>query len=105
MLPLALGCAKLSFLLFYRRIFVINHWAKTNIFLIGMCTLVVLWMWGFCLTFLFMCRLNFWALWTTARAVLDLCIADSAPNFALTITDVITDIAILAIPVPLVSSL
>lgn len=102
MLPLALGCTKLSFLLFYKRIFVVNRTSKTNIVLAGMCVFVFLWMWGFFFTFLFMCRLDFWALWTTARAILDHCIPDSPPNLAIVITDVIADVAIAVIPIPLV---
>ncbi|KAI0813187.1 hypothetical protein GGR55DRAFT_561588 [Xylaria sp. FL0064] len=102
LLPLALGCTKLSFLLFYRRIFVTTKLGKTNMFIVGMCVLVFLWMWGFFFVFLFLCRLNFWALWTTARAILDHCISDTGPNFAMTITDVITDVVILVTPIPLV---
>lgn len=49
-----------------------------------------------------MCRLDFWALWTTARAILDHCIPDSPPNLAIVITDVIADVAIAVIPIPLV---
>ncbi|KAI0202317.1 hypothetical protein F4808DRAFT_421182 [Astrocystis sublimbata] len=102
MLPLALGCTKLSFLLFYRRIFVIEPLSKTNIILVGMCVFVFLWMWGFFFVFLFLCRLDFWALWKTARAIIDHCIPDSYPNLAITITDTIADVAIVVIPTPLV---
>ncbi|KAI0532350.1 hypothetical protein GGR58DRAFT_490582 [Xylaria digitata] len=102
LLPLALGCTKLSFLLFYRRIFAVSRLGKTSIFLIGMAVLVFLWMWAFFFVFLFLCRLNFWALWTTARAILDHCLSDTGPNFALAITDVITDVVILVTPIPLI---
>lgn len=74
-------------------------------FLIGMIVLIGLWSVGFFLTFLFMCRLDFWALWTTARAIIDHCISDTNPNFSLAISDVITDVIILIIPIPLVGCL
>ncbi|KAI0521993.1 hypothetical protein F5B22DRAFT_643574 [Xylaria bambusicola] len=102
LLPLALGCTKMSFLLLYRRIFATNRLGKTNIFLIGMCVIIFLWMWGFFFVFLFICRLNFWALWATARAVFDHCIRDTGPNFAVIISDVITDVVIIVTPIPLI---
>ncbi|KAI6083842.1 hypothetical protein F4821DRAFT_182915 [Hypoxylon rubiginosum] len=102
MLPLALGCTKASFLFFYRRIFAVDRMGKTSMFLIGMIVLIGLWSVGFFLTFLFMCRLDFWALWTTARAIIDHCISDTNPNFSLAISDVITDVIILIIPIPLI---
>lgn len=102
LLPLALGCTKASFLLFYRRIFAVSTWSKTNMLLVGMCVFVFVWMAAYFFTFLFMCRLDFWALWTTARAILDHCIADTYPNFTLAVTDVAADVVILVIPIPLV---
>lgn len=102
MLPLALGCTKVSFLFFYRRLFVVNKRSSNNVFLIGMIMFVFLWMVGFFLTFLFQCRLNFWALWTSPTAIAEHCTSDTPINLAFTITDLITDVAILVIPIPII---
>ncbi|KAI1849070.1 hypothetical protein JX266_005031 [Neoarthrinium moseri] len=47
-------------------------------------------------------KLNFWALWTSPIAILEHCVSDTPINFALTITDVVTDVIILITPIPLV---
>ncbi|KAI1171479.1 hypothetical protein F4777DRAFT_53726 [Nemania sp. FL0916] len=102
MLPLALGCSKLSFLLFYRRIFAIDGSSKTNIFLVGMCIFVTAWMIAFFLIFLFLCKTSFWALWTSASAIMEHCLSDTNPNFSMAITDAVTDVVIFITPLPLV---
>ncbi|KAI1868448.1 uncharacterized protein JN550_006364 [Neoarthrinium moseri] len=102
MLPLALGFTKASFVCFYRRIFAVNRSSKTNIFLVGMIVFIIIWMAAFFFAFLFQCRLNFWALWTSPIAILEHCVSDTPINFALTITDVVTDVIILITPIPLV---
>ncbi|CAH0044707.1 unnamed protein product [Clonostachys solani] len=58
----ALGCTKASFLCFYRRIFAVNKSSRTNIVLLTMLGFVALWTVAFCLTCVFQCRLNFWAI-------------------------------------------
>ncbi|KAI2614257.1 uncharacterized protein GGS25DRAFT_470957 [Hypoxylon fragiforme] len=104
MLPLALGCIKASFLFFYRRIFSVNK--KTDIFLIGMIVLVVLWTLGFFFTVVFECGTNFWVVWSTdsasAKNLTTHCIPTMPLALSIGITDFITDVIIISIPVPLI---
>ncbi|KAI1376200.1 hypothetical protein F4677DRAFT_419169 [Hypoxylon crocopeplum] len=103
MLPLVLGCIKASFLFFYRRIFSVNR--TTDVFLTGMIILVTLWTVGFFFTVVFECGLNFWAIWGTASKVKNLttyCIPTLPLALAIGITDFVTDVVIIAIPVPLI---
>lgn len=104
LLPLALGCVKLSFLFFYKRVFAISKLSKTNILLIGMIVLIALWMVGFLFTSLFQCKLDFWALWSSPIVVQQHCLNQPKVALALTITDFATDIVIILIPIPLVGS-
>lgn len=102
LLPLALGCTKMSFLFFYKRIFAINRIGTTNILLIGMLVFIFLWMVGFLLTALFQCKLDFWAAWTSPMTQVEHCISQPKQALALTITDFSTDIIIIIMPIPLV---
>ncbi|KAI0403838.1 hypothetical protein F4802DRAFT_271826 [Xylaria palmicola] len=101
-LPLALGCTKMSFLFFYRRVFAINRTGATNIFLVGMIVFIIMWSTAFFLTSLFQCKLYFSAAWTSPIAQLEHCISQPKIALALTITDFITDIIILVTPIPLI---
>ncbi|KAI1747284.1 hypothetical protein F4782DRAFT_521660 [Xylaria castorea] len=101
-LPLALGCTKMSFLFFYRRVFAIDRTGATNIFLVGMIILIIMWATAFFLTSLFQCKLDFSAAWTSPIAELEHCISQVKIALALTIADFITDIIILVIPIPLI---
>ncbi|KAK8135597.1 hypothetical protein PG984_003537 [Apiospora sp. TS-2023a] len=102
LLPLALGCTKLSFLFFYKRVFAIDRTGATNILLIGMIVLVSMWMTGFFLTTLFQCKLYPGAAWVSPISQLEHCISQPKVALALTITDFMTDIVIISIPIPLI---
>ncbi|KAH7329665.1 hypothetical protein B0I35DRAFT_420633 [Stachybotrys elegans] len=102
LLPLALGCTKASFLFFYQRIFAIGSFGKTNILLVGMIVLVFMWSVGFFFASLFECGTNFWAIWTSPTAFLENCVNDLQLALSLAITDLIVDVIIFAIPIPLV---
>ncbi|GAW17101.1 hypothetical protein ANO14919_065510 [Xylariales sp. No.14919] len=101
-LPLALGCTKMSFLFFYRRVFAIDRTGATNIFLVGMIVFIITWIAAFFLTSLFQCKLYFSAAWTSPIVQLEHCISQPKVALVLTITDFITDIIILVIPIPLI---
>lgn len=99
MAPLALGLIKLSVLCFYRRIFRGRVFDVMNWILIA---LVVLWTLGFFLVQVFDCRTHFSTNWGTLRQ-LQKCLNTFNQLLAYTISDVIMDVFILALPVPLVS--
>ncbi|KAI1408869.1 hypothetical protein F5Y13DRAFT_171472 [Hypoxylon sp. FL1857] len=103
MIPLALGCVKAAFLFFYRRIFSVNK--RTDIFLIGMIVLVALWTVGFFFTVVFECGTNFWAILSPQSTVKNLtthCIKTMDLAFSFGISDFVTDVIIICIPVPLI---
>lgn len=92
----------MSFLFFYRRVFAIDRTGATNILLVGMIILIIMWATAFFLTSLFLCKLYFSAAWTSPIVQLEHCISQPKIALALTITDFITDIIIMVIPIPLV---
>ncbi|KAI1088451.1 hypothetical protein F5B19DRAFT_471385 [Rostrohypoxylon terebratum] len=105
MIPLALGCTKASFLLFYKRIFSIN--AKVDIFLTGFVVVVSVWTIGFFFATIFECGMNFWVLWGTkssGKNITSHCVNTQHLSLAFGIADFITDAIIIGIPIPLVSS-
>jgi hypothetical protein len=99
---LAFGTAKLSVLFMYRRIFGAS--SETFKWLaLAMMIVVGVWMLGFFFAILFRCGNQFWALWAPLKYLLANCY-QSTPMFqAFTISDVITDVLILTMPVYWVS--
>lgn len=92
---LSFGTAKLSVILFYRRIFrgqVFDIISKTMI------AIVIAWMLSFFLAILFECGTNYWALWSTLENLLAHCVDDTKIFKAFSISDVITDVLILSMP-------
>lgn len=103
MLPLALGCIKASFLFFYMRIFSISKNSPINIFLSVLLVMVAAWSISFFFATLFACRLSFWAIWGSTDDLITQCIESMQLVLALCITDFMTDVIIICIPIPLVS--
>lgn len=95
---------KVSFLLLYKRIFVIDSsWKTTRTFFINaMITIVSLWAGGFALTFLFMCKGDWRVLFVDIEAALEKCVDTLELGYALAISDFITDALIIIIPLPFV---
>ena len=95
-----LGAVKLSFLFFYRRIFVIQ---KSSIFAIttaAMIIVVSMWTVVFFFGHLFACGINFSAWW--GRHFETECVSlDFELSFAL--SDFLMDVSIMAMPIPMVS--
>ena len=104
MLPVTLGLIKISFLLFYQRIFAVRQKTFADISLLLLIVLVSLWMTAFFFTSLFQCRSNFWANYGSAAEIQANCIDTTQMVFVLSITDFITDVIIICIPIPLVSN-
>ncbi|KAI1258851.1 plasma membrane protein Pth11-like protein [Xylariaceae sp. FL1019] len=102
MLPLTLGCIKGSFITFYMRIFAVSRWGWTHKLLLSMSVLVALWTTAFFFAQLFACRLDFYAYWRSTNDLLTKCVETEQLFLALSITDFVTDIAIITIPIPLV---
>lgn len=95
---LALGPIKLSILFFYRRIF-LGH--LFGFFSWSLIILVILWTLGFLLTLIFDCKTHFDTNWGPLSD-LERCLDTFTQFLAYSISDVITDVFILVLPLPLV---
>lgn len=105
MLPVALGCMKASFLFFYMRVFAIQKQSAIYKLLAGFIVVVVLWAVAFFFAILFECGRQFEVIWGSQSEFQRRCTNTIGLVFTLCITDFISDILIIAIPIPLVSSL
>lgn len=70
---------------------------------LGLIVLVILWATAFFLWFLFSCRNGFAARWTTIQTLHSVCTTDIRSDLALAISDFLTDVMILALPIPMVN--
>lgn len=101
----ALGCIKLSILLFYQRLFVISKkdWRdRTNITIWAMIIVVTLWTLAFFLRYLFACGVHFSIWWTNAMNIMTLCGDFNLILNALAVSDFVCDLVVLIIPIPTV---
>ncbi len=101
---LSMGFTKLSFVFFFRRIFITGQsrsaFAMTSLVVVAV---VMVWATGFFLWFMFSCGSSFTARWTTVRTLHAECPTDIKSDLALAISDFITDVMIMALPIPMVS--
>jgi hypothetical protein len=97
---------KLSVLFFYRRLFVVekSNWKNIlNLVYVGMMIVVILWTGGFCLTFIFGCKDRFSAWWDLDLESSWSCVNKFELLFACAVSDFITDVIIVILPIPSVS--
>ena len=100
---LAMGFTKLSFVFFFRRIFVAgNRGGPFDIASISAIVILLLWVTAFFFWFLFSCGTSFADRWTTVATLHSACPTDVKSDLALAISDVITDILVLFLPVPMI---
>ena len=99
----ALGFIKLSFLFFYKRIFCASFTSALSIATTIMIVIVSGWSLSFFLSFLFACRGDF-SVWGSSLAnIASHCINTETLLLALAISDFLTDIIIIVMPLPMVS--
>ena len=96
--PLALGCIKLSILFFYRRVFCGRAF---NILSLAFISLVTLWTLSFFFLQLFDCGTHFNVNWGRVSD-LQKCLGSFKQLLAFPISDVVIDILIMILPLPLV---
>ena len=100
-----LGFVKLSFVMFYRRIFCTVNGSKAfNIATITVAALTVLWMIGIWLSLLFICGTNFSAWWTSVKMNNTYCPGTLKYQQAMAISDTLMDVLVFVLPIPSVSS-
>lgn len=104
---ITLSLIKLSFLFFYRRVFVYdksNPRNLRNIVVLFTIALVILWGVGFSITYLSACRGDFSVRWSTESSEqIELkCINTFWMLYGLAISDFVMDCMIILIPVPMI---
>lgn len=105
MLPLGLGCTKASILFFYLRIFATTKRSRTYVLFVSSIILIIMMMIGFFFATLFECGSHISAMWQSAVALETYCPNTDSYDYGFAISDFITDVMILAMPIPLVSTL
>ncbi|PWY88386.1 hypothetical protein BO70DRAFT_359820 [Aspergillus heteromorphus CBS 117.55] len=101
MIP-AYGLIKLSIILLYRRIFLVHKNSKLGWTFHGFVTLTVVWTLAFFLLFLFGCREKIYLHWAPLEEVKNQCGNPLTAESALVISDLIMDLMILFLPLPIV---
>ncbi|KAM7213671.1 hypothetical protein V8F06_010929, partial [Rhypophila decipiens] len=102
LLPLALGCAKMSILFFYMRIFSVNTNSATHILLVIATVLMASWTIAFFFATVFQCKLDMWAIWNTANEFGAHCPDSMVIDVALCASDFAADLVLVAFPLPLI---
>lgn len=93
---------KLSVIFFCRRIFCDVFKNRFDIITKILVSLVVVWSVGFTFAVIFECGTNFWALFGTADNLVKYCVETLKLAEAFVISDAITDLMILGLPLPMV---
>ncbi|APA12130.1 hypothetical protein sscle_09g069000 [Sclerotinia sclerotiorum 1980 UF-70] len=99
---MSMGFTKLSFIFFFRRIFVTSRRSLFSMVSACVLILVVLWCLAFFLWFLLSCGNKFATRWTTINTLHHNCPSDIKSDLALAISDFLTDVMILGLPIPMV---
>ncbi|KAK7964353.1 hypothetical protein PG988_011327 [Apiospora saccharicola] len=99
LLPVAMACTKLSFVFFYRRIFSISR--TLDRVLRGLGAVIVMWAIAFLAATMFCCGTMFFAIWKPVSEMA-ICRFFLDVLMAFCITGFLTDLIIIAIPIPIV---
>ena len=104
MQPLALGLTKLSFIYFYRRIF-LNGTSETafNLATIIAIGIVASWMISFFFAYMFICGSHPSVYWESIKASSAHCFKTRVALNGFAISDFLTDAIVLLLPIPMVS--
>ncbi|OCL14661.1 hypothetical protein AOQ84DRAFT_15099 [Glonium stellatum] len=98
-----LGFIKLSFLCFYRRIFIVDKSDIKDVFNVAVTTMICvisLWTGGFFFAFTFACKGHFTAWWTSAISLIENCVNTLNLLYSMAISDFICDVLIVLLPIP-----
>lgn len=100
-----MGCIKLSFVFFYRRIFVAGKpRSKFSVISMGMIVVIILWTLAFVLLFFTNCGTHLSERFKSLADTRKYCPTGVVGNEAMAIADFITDVMVYALPIPVVSS-
>lgn len=98
----ALGCVKLSFLFFYRRIFSKGRGLPFRVFTLSVIIMVIIWIVGFFFSYLVACKSHAEYNWTSLTLSNHYCLDATKLHLGYSISDFLLDAVIIAIPIPLV---
>lgn len=100
-----LGLIKLSFLLFYQRVLVVNKTLRNISYLMLRTSelIVVLWTIAYVFAFIFACKGNFSAWWESVTTLVAKCVRTLDLQHSLAVSDFVLDVLIIVIPLPMVS--
>ena len=96
-----LGAIKLSFVFFFRRIFVVGKSSNFALLTASMIGIISIWIIAFFLAFLFACGRHLSAWWSPSFQTE--CIHSLAFEYGFALSDFLMDVIIMAMPVPMVS--
>lgn len=102
---LALGCVKLSFVFFYRRMFVHPFSSWFDKATMAMIAIIIIWMTAFFFALLFACKGNWSAWWGSVSDLATNCVQILELGLVLVTSDFATDVIIMALPMPMVCSI
>ncbi|KAF2258878.1 hypothetical protein CC78DRAFT_477090 [Lojkania enalia] len=98
------GMVKVSVLFLYRRLFVVNrNWKdpRSALFIV-MIALTTMWAISYTFTFIFMCKGDFNVLFYDLLAVQEKCVDTFKVGYSFSISDFVSDVLILLIPIPFI---
>ncbi|MCJ1405167.1 hypothetical protein MMC11_008393 [Xylographa trunciseda] len=98
----AFGLIKLSFLFFCRRLFCVTRKSLSHIVIAVMIVAVAAWAVAFFSAFLFACKGDFAAWWGSLTDFITKCVDTLMLLYAFAISDVITDVIVLLLPLPMI---
>jgi hypothetical protein len=100
----AMGCIKLSFVFFYRRIFVTGKpRSRFGIISMGVLVIIILWTLAFIILFFTNCGTHLEERFTSPAGINKYCPSGAVSNEGLAIADFITDFIVYSLPIPVVS--
>lgn len=101
---LAFGIIKLSITFYYRRIFVTKKGSLFDWITKAALAIEVLWTIGCLFGFIFSCGTHIYANWSSVQDGLLYCGPSANVNSAFVVSDLITDVMVLCLPLPVVST-
>lgn len=99
---IAYGFIKLSIIFFYRRLFLIIRWSAFDIISLAYIVIIIIWALTSLLLFLFVCGSKIYLQWGPLAEAQDQCGDFFAVELGLVISDLVTDVMILTLPMPIV---
>ncbi|PQE28267.1 plasma membrane Pth11 protein [Rutstroemia sp. NJR-2017a WRK4] len=105
LLPPTLGLIKLSLIFFYRRSFSVHAASRFNVVTWIAALLILLWTLSFFFSLVFICGVNFSAYWASTVIEKEYCTDTSLLHNAFAVSDVLTDVGVLSLPVPMIFGL